>query len=128
MSHTAVCTDHEPGGLHASACCPAHPGGRPIRRYITPHMPRLFAVVAIAAGLMAAAPSYAALTAPTPTMPSFGSTQDQTPVFGWSAVTGAASYNFELATDANFSSKAYTLNGTKNTRLTLPSALQDDDY
>ncbi len=103
-------------------------GGRPIRRFITPHTPKLFAVVTIAAGLMAAAPSYASLTAPTPVMPNNASTQDQAPVFGWNTVKGAATYNFELATDAGFSSKVYTLNGTKNTRLTVPNALADDTY
>jgi hypothetical protein len=91
-------------------------------------MPRLFAVVAISAGLMAAAPSYGAITAPTPTGPSDGSTQDQAPVFGWTSVTGAASYNFELATDPGFNSVVYTLTGTKNTRATDPNALQDDIY
>jgi hypothetical protein len=103
-------------------------GGRPIRRFITPHTPRLFAVVAIAAGLMAAAPSYAALVAPTPTMPSNSSTQDQAPVFGWNPVKGAATYNFELATDSGFGSIVYKLTGTKNTRATAPNALADDTY
>ncbi|HEY0387372.1 MAG TPA: hypothetical protein VGC71_02910 [Gaiellales bacterium] len=91
-------------------------------------MPTLFATVAVAAGLFAAAPSYASLSAPTPTMPGNLSTQDQAPVFGWGSVSGAATYNFELATDSNFSSIVYKLTGTKNTRATDPSALADDTY
>jgi large repetitive protein len=77
---------------------------------------------------MAAAPSYAAITAPTPTIPTNGSSQDQAPVFGWTPVKGAATYNFELATDPGFNSVVYRLTGTKNTRATDPNALADDAY
>ncbi|HEX2589350.1 MAG TPA: hypothetical protein VHL51_13860, partial [Gaiellales bacterium] len=103
-------------------------GGRPIRRFITPQTPRLFAVVAIAAGLIGAAPSYASIAAPVPVMPSNTATTNQAPVFGWNAVSGAASYAFQLSTDAGFNSLVLSQITTKNTRLTLTNALADDTY
>src|SRR5262249_37506183 len=65
---------------------------------------------------------------PTQTLGGNSSTQAQVLVFGWNAVKGAASYHFQLATDSGFGSVVYTVNGTKNTRLTVSNALADDVY
>jgi hypothetical protein len=84
-------------------------------------------VLALAAGLIAAVPGYAAIAAPTPTMPANTSSSNQSPVFGWNAVTGASYYTFQLASDAGFNSINYSFN-TKNTRATITNALADNTY
>ena len=87
----------------------------------------LFVVLAIAAGLIAAVPGYAAIAAPTPSTPSDTSTTNQSPVFGWNAVSGASYYIFQLASDSGFNSINYSFN-TKNTRATITNALADNTY
>ena len=52
--------------------------------------------------LAAATPAHAALNAPTPLEPAAGATVETMPAFAWSAVAGAASYEFQLAADQNF--------------------------
>jgi len=103
-------------------------GGTPIRRFTTLHKQLVFFALAIAAGLIVAVPGYAAIATPTPTMPNSNATTDQAPVFGWTAVSNAASYSFQLSTDSGFNSVVYSLTGTHNTRATVTTSLSDDTY
>jgi hypothetical protein len=72
-------------------------------------------VAAVAVGLVTVAPAASAPPVPDPLGPPDGSTVTFLPTFAWNPVTGADTYQFELAADEGFASKIYTVT-TKNTR------------
>ncbi|MDX6299058.1 MAG: large repetitive protein [Nocardioidaceae bacterium] len=77
-------------------------------------------------------PGYAAIAAPTPSAPTDGSTQNQAPVFAWSAVPGASYYYFQVSADAGFNSHPLGTGtddfNTRNTRAALTKVLPDGNY
>jgi hypothetical protein len=77
-------------------------------------------------------PGYAAVAAPTLIGPAEGSTQNQAPVFSWTAVTGASYYQFRVSADAGFNSHplgaSYDEFNTRNTRAALTKVLPDGNY
>ena len=70
---------------------------------------------------------YAALAAPNLTGPADGSTSQSPSVFTWQPVSGADHYVFQLGGASGFNPFQYAVD-TKNTRVTLLSALQSGDY
>jgi hypothetical protein len=80
--------------------------------------------IAMAAALAFAAPGYGALTAPVGTTTSIG---EPVPAFGWTAVTGADHYIFELDSGASLGTPINTIS-TKNTRVTLSQTISDGPY
>src|SRR5918998_3186644 len=91
------------------------------------------ALVAAALVLAAAAPTPAAtLAAPTPLSPAAGASAQTLPAFGWSAVAGAARYEFQFAADVGFNSPVLGRGEdqffTKNTRATLKKTVPNGTY
>ncbi|MBA2568270.1 MAG: carboxypeptidase regulatory-like domain-containing protein [Actinobacteria bacterium] len=81
---------------------------------------------------LAAAPAHAALKAPTPLEPGSGASVDALPAFSWSAVAGAASYEFQLAADQNFNAPVLGRGegqfSTRNTRATVKKTVPNGTY
>ncbi|MEY2569992.1 MAG: large repetitive protein, partial [Acidimicrobiaceae bacterium] len=87
---------------------------------------RTFAVPLLA--MLALAPSaHAALRAPSLEAPSATASVEAAPTFTWHQVTGAATYEFQIAADKQFGSVAYSAK-TKNTAATLKETLIDGTY
>ena len=87
---------------------------------------RLLRPAALTAGLVvislvAAAPSYATLAAPTGFNTSIG---DPVPAFGWNAVSGADHYEFQISGALGFNAPLEDLT-VKNTRVTLDKSIAD---
>ncbi len=82
--------------------------------------------------LIAAAPAQAALKAPTPLEPASGATVEALPAFAWSAVAGAATYEFQLAADQNFNAPVLGRGegqfSTRNTRATVKKTVPNGTY
>jgi hypothetical protein len=82
--------------------------------------------------LAAATPAHAALRAPTPLEPAAGATVEALPAFAWSAVAGAASYEFQLAADQNFNAPVLGRGegqfSTRNTRATVKKTVPNGTY
>jgi hypothetical protein len=92
-------------------------------------------LVAAALGTIAlavATPAHAALNAPTPLEPATGATVETMPAFAWSAVAGAASYEFQLAADQNFNAPVLGRGegqfSTRNTRATIKKTVPNGTY
>jgi hypothetical protein len=91
------------------------------------------ALVASAVLLAAAAPTTAAtLATPSPLSPAAGATSQALPAFAWSAVAGAARYEFQFAADAGFNSPVFGRGEdqffTRNTRATLKKTAPNGTY
>ena len=91
------------------------------------------ALVAAAVLLAAAAPTPAAtLGTPTPLSPAPGASVQALPSFAWSAVAGAARYEFQFAADAGFNSPVLGRGEdqffTRNTRATLKKTVPNSTY
>ncbi|MDP9491981.1 MAG: hypothetical protein M3P42_07255 [Actinomycetota bacterium] len=91
------------------------------------------ALVAAAVLLAVAAPTPAAtLAAPTPLSPAAGASLQALPSFAWSAVAGAARYEFQFAADAGFNSPVFGRGEdqffTRNTRATLKKTAPNGTY
>lgn len=89
--------------------------------------------VAMVVFLAAGGSAQAALRAPSPQSPASSATVEAAPTFSWSAVKGAAVYEFQLSDDQKFNSLVLgTGRGgslrTKNTAATLEKTLQDGNY
>jgi len=93
---------------------------------------RFLAVALGTVVLVAAAPAQAALPAPTPLEPAAGANVEALPAFAWSAVAGAASYEFQLAADQNFNApvlgRGEAQFSTRNTRATIKKTLPNGTY
>lgn len=80
----------------------------------------------------AAAPAAAPLAAPTPLSPAAGASAQAVPSFAWSAVAGAARYEFQIAADAGFNSPVLGRGEdqffTRNTRGTLKKTVPNGTY
>ncbi|MBN1380498.1 MAG: carboxypeptidase regulatory-like domain-containing protein [Deltaproteobacteria bacterium] len=55
-------------------------------------------------------------------------TRDKTPTVSWNAVTGAATYDLQVATDEAFTNVVETQTGLTATSFTAPSDVDDDTY
>ena len=91
------------------------------------------ALVAAAVLLAAAAPTTAAtLATPTPLSPAAGASVQALPSFAWSAVAGAARYEFQVAADVGFNSPVLGRGEdqffTRNTRATLKKTAPNGTY
>jgi hypothetical protein len=91
------------------------------------------ALVAAAALLAAAAPTTAAtLATPTQLAPAAGASSQALPSFAWSAVAGAARYEFQFGADAGFNSPVLGRGEdqffTRNTRATLKKTVPNGTY
>lgn len=91
------------------------------------------ALVAAALLLAAATSSPAAtLATPTPLSPAAGASAQALPAFAWSAVAGAARYEFQVAADAGFNSPVLGRGEdqffTRNTRATLKKTIPNGTY
>jgi hypothetical protein len=91
------------------------------------------ALVAALALLAAAAPTPAAtLASPTPLAPAAGASAQALPAFAWSAVAGAARYEFQIAADAGFNAPVLGRGEdqffTRNTRATLKKTIPNGNY
>ena len=94
---------------------------------------RVVSGVVVAGLLLAAAPSPAAtLAAPTPLAPASSATVQSLPTFAWSAVAGAARYEFQFAADVGFNSPVLGRGEdqffTRNTRATLKKTVPNATY
>jgi len=70
-----------------------------------------------------------AVQAPTLTSPSDGSTTtDNTPTFNWTSVSGASSYDFQLASDNDFTTNAFTVKDLSTTSYTLVAPLTNGEW
>src|SRR5215510_9638144 len=101
----------------------------PSQRSTDPVPRRLRILIATAAlaglALVAAAPSYAVLTAPTPDTTSIGA---PVPAFHWTSVAGAAQYQFQLSATPGFTAilnSASKDQYTKNTYYTMLNTVPD---
>ncbi len=91
------------------------------------------ALVAAAVLLAAAAPTTAApLAAPAPLAPVAGASAQALPAFAWSAVAGAARYEFQVSADVGFNAPVLGRGEgqffTRNTRATLKKTLPNGTY
>ena len=97
------------GSHHETDCSPVSPAFFAVRPRGVPHPVsrrlRILTVTAALAGLalVAAAPSYAVLAAPTPDTTDVGL---PVPAFHWTAVSGAAQYQFQLSATPDFTAHA----------------------
>jgi len=92
---------------------------------------RLRAAVQFSANIWYTAMIQAGLTiqAPTLTSPSDGSsTTDNTPTFTWTSVSGTSSYDFQLASDNNFTINALTVKDLSTTSYTLVNPLTNGGW
>jgi hypothetical protein len=82
--------------------------------------------------LLLVGPASGALRAPVPTTPGNGAVVDSMPAFGWSPVSGAAEYEFQVAADPGFNSPVLGQGKddfrTKNTRATLVKTAPNGTY
>jgi hypothetical protein len=94
-------------------------------------------LVCLAAALALTALSFAAegqgrLRTPVPTSPANGAVVESVPAFAWSAVPGAASYEFQIAADAGMNSPVLGRGKdqfiTKNLRATLVKTVPNGSY
>ena len=89
-------------------------------------------VATIAAVLVVAVPSQAALTAPVPEGPADGTGVAALPAFSWTPVAGAERYEFQIAADPAFNSPVLGSNFdrffTRNTSATLVKAIPNGSY
>jgi hypothetical protein len=90
------------------------------------------AVAALAIALVSIAPAGGAPAVPVPVMPADGQSFAFMPAFGWSAVSGAERYEFEIAADPGFNApvlgSTYDHFFTKNTRATLTKVVPNGTY
>ena len=90
------------------------------------------AVATLAIALVTVAPAGGAPAVPVPVMPSDGASFAFLPAFGWSAVSGADRYEFEIAADPGFNAPVlgsmYDHFFTKNTRATLTKVVPNGTY
>ncbi|HEY7708308.1 MAG TPA: hypothetical protein VH968_14180 [Gaiellaceae bacterium] len=90
--------------------------------------------MAAAALLVAAAPTTAAapLATPAPLAPGAGASAQALPAFAWTAVTGAARYEFQFSADVGFNSPVLGRGEdqffTRNTRATLKKTIPNGTY
>lgn len=88
------------------------------------------AVLAVAAVIVS--PAGAVLSAPAPITPLEGAEIEGVPPFEWSAVSGAARYEWEISADPGFNSPVLGLNldhfFTRNTWATLTKTIPDGTY
>jgi len=92
---------------------------------------RLRAGVQFTANIWYTAMIHAGLTIQAPTLisPSDGSTTtDNTPTFSWTSVSGTSSYDFQLASDNNFTINARTVKGLATTSYTLVNPLTNGGW
>jgi parallel beta-helix repeat protein len=92
---------------------------------------RLRAAVQFTANVWYTAMIHAELTidAPTLTSPSNGSTTaDRTPTFTWNSISGTNSYDFQLASDNDFTSETLTAKDLSTTAYTLVEPLTDGEW
>lgn len=91
-----------------------------------------FLVVGLAIALVSIAPAAAALSAPVPSGPADGQTVEAVPAFGWTGVSGADRYEFQLSADPGFNSpvlgSGFDHFFTKNTRATLTKVIPNGIY
>jgi hypothetical protein len=89
-------------------------------------------VATVAAVLIVAVPSHAALTAPVPEGPADGTSVASLPAFTWTPVAGAERYEFQIAADPAFNSPVLGSNFdrffTRNTSATLVKAVPNGSY
>ena len=89
-------------------------------------------VATVAAVLVVAVPSHAALTAPVPEGPADGASVAALPAFSWTPVAGAERYEFQIAADPAFNSPVLGSNFdrffTRNTSATLVKAVPNGSY
>jgi hypothetical protein len=78
-------------------------------------------------GLVTVAPAASAPPVPNPLGPPDGTEAAFLPTFAWQGVSGADKYQFELAADAGFNSKVYTVT-TKNTRAAADKTAPNGTY
>jgi hypothetical protein len=90
------------------------------------------AVAALAIALVTVAPAGGAPAVPVPTTPGDGASFAFLPAFGWSAVSGADRFEFEIAADPAFNAPVlgslYDHFFTKNTRATLTKVIPNGTY
>jgi hypothetical protein len=90
------------------------------------------AVAALAIALVTVAPAGGAPPVPVPTTPGDGNSFAFLPAFGWSAVSGADRFEFEIAADPGFNApvlgSTYDHFFTKNTRATLTKVVPNGTY
>jgi len=90
------------------------------------------AVAALAIALVTVAPAGGAPAIPVPTTPGDGDSFAFLPAFGWSAVSGADRYEFEIAADPAFNAPVlgsmFDHFFTKNTRATLTKVVPNGTY
>jgi hypothetical protein len=90
------------------------------------------AVAALAIALVSIAPAGSAPAVPVPVMPADGESFAFLPAFGWSAVSGADRYEFEIAADPGFNApvlgSTFDHFFTKNTRATLTKVIPNGTY
>jgi hypothetical protein len=90
------------------------------------------AVAALAIALITVAPAGGAPAVPVPVTPGDGDSFAFLPAFGWSAVSGADRYEFEIAADPAFNAPVLGLTYdhffTKNTRATLTKVVPNGTY
>jgi hypothetical protein len=92
---------------------------------------RLRSAVQFTANVWYSAMIEAGLTVPAPTLtsPSSGSTiTDNTPTFNWTSVNGASSYDFQLASDNDFTVNAFTVKGLSSTSYTSVNPLTNGGW
>jgi protein-S-isoprenylcysteine O-methyltransferase Ste14 len=92
----------------------------------------LFLVGVLVVAPIGSTAARAALGTPRPLSPAAGARMDGVPWFGWSAVAGAAQYEFQIAADAGMNAPVLGAGQdrffTKNTRATLKKSLPDRTY
>ena len=92
----------------------------------------LFLAALAAASLAVAAPAQGALNAPVLLDPGPGASVQALPAFSWSPVSGADSYEFQVAADQNFNSPVLGRGegsfATRNSRATLKKTLPNGTY
>lgn len=90
------------------------------------------ALAATVVALVTVAPAGGAPAAPVPTGPDQGAVVAFLPVFGWSPVSGADRYEFEISADSGFNSPVLGSNFdhffTRNTRATINRAIPNGTY
>jgi hypothetical protein len=90
------------------------------------------AVAALAIALVSVSPAGGAPAVPVPVTPSDGASFAFLPALGWSAVSGADRYEFEIAADPGFNApvlgSTYDHFFTKNTRATLTKVVPTGTY
>ena len=90
------------------------------------------AAALILASLWVAADGQGRLRTPVPTSPANGAVTEAVPAFAWTGITGAASYEFQIAADAGMNSPVLGRGKdqfiTKNLRATLLEAMPNGTY